>query len=379
MPSSRFLKPLLPSHYSVWYEPPDDAGDEILRVVSGRRSLKLKGRAFREFHQRVLPLLDGAHSVDEISRTTADVFEPQDLVDCLNMLGEQGVLVEGERFPPAPEPPDRLAPQINFFHEMTASAWDVQARLSAASVAVVGLGGAGAGAALALASAGIGKIRCIDSRPVAPSDTYLSPFLGSAEVGVQRAAAVSRHIGACAPEVKASEMAAALDSEESVREAVGGADFVVCCLDAGELNLALKLNRICLAGNIPWIACSLGGAEVTVGPAMVPGHGPCYMCYRMRSVACAGSPTEAFTYERWLDRRKRDESGRRENLVFAAGMAANFVGLEAVKAITGIGEPSLVGRILTIRLLDLATERHTVLRKPWCPACFGQNERVHAG
>jgi len=379
MPSSRFLKPLLPSHYCVWYEPPDDAGDEILRVVSGRRSLKLKGRAFREFQQRVVPLHDGAHSVDEISHTTSDVFEPQDLVDCLNMLGEQGILVEGERQQTAPEPPERLAPQINFFHEMTPNAWEVQARLRTATVAVVGLGGAGAGAALALASAGIGTLRCVDPRPVTPSDIYLSPFLASAEVGKQRATAVLRHIGAVAPEVEAREISASIESEESVREAVGSVHFVVCCLDAGELNLALKLNRVCLAKSIPWIACSLSGAEVTVGPAMVPGQGPCYMCYRMRAVACAGNPAEAFNYERWLDRRKRDESGRRENLVFAAGIAANFLGLEAVKTITGVGEPSLLGRILTIQLMDLAIERHTVLRKPWCPACFGQNESVHAG
>ena len=94
----------------------------------------------------------------------------------------------------------------------------------------------------------------------------------------------------------------------------------------------------------------------------------------MRAVACAGNPEDAFAFEKYLDRRKRDESGRRENLVFGAGMAANLLGVEVVKELTGLAEPSLVGRILTIQLNDLAIEKHTVLRKPWCPACFGDRD-----
>jgi bacteriocin biosynthesis cyclodehydratase domain-containing protein len=109
---------------------------------------------------------------------------------------------------------------------------------------------------------------------------------------------------------------------------------------------------------------------VVVGPAVHPGQGPCYLCYRMRSVACAGNPEDAFAYERYLDRRRQDDGARRENLVFGAGLAAHLLGLEVLKELTGLSEPSLAGRILTVRLTDLQIERHTVLRKPWCPACF---------
>ena len=114
----------------------------------------------------------------------------------------------------------------------------------------------------------------------------------------------------------------------------------------------------------------MAGAEIVVGPVMHPGHTACYLCYRMRVVSCAGNPEDAFAYERYLDGRKRDDGVRRENLVFGAGLAANLVGLEVVKLLTGVMEPSLVGRILSVRLTDLGVQRHTVLRKPWCPACF---------
>jgi bacteriocin biosynthesis cyclodehydratase domain-containing protein len=110
---------------------------------------------------------------------------------------------------------------------------------------------------------------------------------------------------------------------------------------------------------------------------VVPGRSACYLCYRMRTVACAGDPQDAFAYERYLDRSRSDGSGERENLVFAASIAGNLVGLEVMKALSGVAEPSLVGRLLTLRLTDLVTERHTVLRMPGCPAC--SPEALHGG
>jgi hypothetical protein len=70
-----FSKPLLPSHFQAWCEPPDASGDEILRIVSAQRSLTLKGHSFREFHRHVMPLLDGQRSFEEICEKTADLFD----------------------------------------------------------------------------------------------------------------------------------------------------------------------------------------------------------------------------------------------------------------------------------------------------------------
>lgn len=379
MPTSTFRKPLLPSHYSVWFEPPDEAGDEVLRIVSDRRSLKLKGHSFRDFHQRVVPLLDGRHSVEEIEEQTGDLFRAEDLIEALNMLGEQGVVVEGSGDEMAEDLSSRLAPQLNFFREVAPSSAELQGRLAAATVAIIGLGGAGAGAALALAAAGVGTLRCIDTLPVAPTDVYLAAPFSIADVGSGRAAAVASKIKASAPQVAVVADFPAMESEADLRRAITGADFVICCLDPGQSNVVYKLNRVCLAEEIRWIACALAGTEITVGPAIHPGESACYLCYRMRATACGGNPEEAFAYEKYLDRRKRDDSGRRENLVFGAGLAANLVALEAFKELSGIAEPSLVGRVLTVDLADLAIQKHSVLRKPWCPACFEKAEAKNAG
>ncbi|HEV7474350.1 MAG TPA: TOMM precursor leader peptide-binding protein [Pyrinomonadaceae bacterium] len=357
----------------MWFDPPDEAGDEVLHFVSERRSLKLKGRSFREFHQRVIPMLNGKHSIEEIETATADVFPGDELRDALEVLASQGILVDAPQQSVNSEIAERMAPQLNLFHDL-APGLALQDRLAAATVAVLGLSGAGAGIALSLAAAGVGTIRCIDSLNIAPSDVYLAPFTGVPAVGTGRAETISALLKQAAPQVRAVADDRKLESEDDLRAVIDGADIVACCLDAGQSNLIFKLNRVCLAMRMRWIACSLGGAEIVAGPAMHPGHGPCYLCYRMRAVACAGNPDDAFAYERFLDRRKQDDSPRRENLVFGAGLAANFVGMEIVKELTDLAEPSLVGRILTIRLTDLTVEKHSVLQKPWCPACFSLPE-----
>jgi molybdopterin-synthase adenylyltransferase len=369
----------LPTHYSVWFEPPDESGDEVLHIVSARRSLKLKGHSFREFHRRVLPLLDGRHSLEAIEQETADLFRPEDLSAALAMLSEQGVLVEGDEAELGVDPSARIATQLNFFHELKQSAADAQQRLAAATVAVFGLGGAGAATVLALGAAGVGTLRCIDALPIAKTDVYLSPFFTLDEVGRGRAISVAARVRASAPEVRVVCIDQPVESEDDVRSAISGAGFVVCCLDQAQSNLAYKLNRVCLADGLRWISCSLDGTEVTVGPAIHPGQSACYLCYQMRLVACAGNPEDSFAFQKYLDRRKSDDSGRRENLVFGAGLAANLLGVEVLKELTELAEPSLVGRILTVGLTDLSIQKHAVLRKPWCPACFPKAESDHGG
>lgn len=365
-----FQKPLLPSHYSVWFEPPDESGDEVLRIVSERRSLKLKGHSFREFHRCVVPLLDGKHTMEEICRETTDIFDAEDLDAALRMLAAQGIVIEGATATMADGVAERLMPQLNYFHEMTEEGRNLQARLTAAKVAVIGLGGAGAATALSLAASGVGKLIAVDDQPLTPPDIYLSPIFGTEEIGRNRAESLEARVRSSAPQVETSAISARIETEDELWRSIEGSDFVVCCLDAGMLNLAYKLNKVCMRYGVRWISAALEGAEVVVGPAFDPHSGPCYMCYRMRSVACASNPNASFAFERYLDRKKTDLSGRRENLVFGAGIVANMLGVEVMKALTGSSEPSLVGRLLTVNLQDLSTQKHTVLQKPWCPTCM---------
>lgn len=371
MPTVNFSRPRLLSHYYIWFEPPGDDGEEVLHFASERRRVKLKGQSFREFQQLVIPLLDGRHTLEEIEGRVAHVFAAEDLHAGLNLLAEHSLLEDAGRRPDdAPEPP---APQHNFFHEVGYDPELARQRLAAATVTIFGLGGAGAALALALAAARVGTIRCVDDQRVAPADGYFSHVFTPEEVGEARASVVARRLERGAPGVRVSEHAAAPQTDEDVLALIQGSDFVVNCLDAGQSSLAYKLNRACLAAGVRWTSCALSGTEVVVGPTVHPYDTPCYLCYKMRAVACDNNPEDAFSFESFLDQRKQDDSGTRENLAFSAGLAANLAALEAVKELTGVVPASAEGRIVVLDLLTLQMAKHVILRKPWCPACFDEN------
>jgi adenylyltransferase/sulfurtransferase len=309
--------------------------------------------------------------VEEIEHSVAHVFAPQDLEQCLELLANQNLLenyLDQRELPP--NAAEALIPQLNFLHEVGANSAEAQGRLSSATVTVIGLGGAGAQSAISLAAARVGFVRCVDSSPVTATDTYLSPFFPLTQVGTLRAQVVAERIEACSPDTKIMVHTEPLKEDSQVLAAIEGSDFVICCLDRGQSSLAYKLNRVCLKAGIRWTSGALSGAEVVLGPTIHPSETACYLCYKMRAVACAGNPEDEFAYERFLDHRRKDDSGRLENLVFGSGLLANWLGLETLKALTGIVEPSALGRIIVFDLLTSNCTRHAILRKPWCPACF---------
>ena len=379
MSTPTFNRPRLPTHYYVWSEPPDQDGDEVLYFASAQRRVKLKGHSFREFEQYVIPLLDGRHTFREIAEAVADVFDAEDLAAGLRILAEHRLLTDTDGQTPEPEQPELLAPQLNFFHEMNLDPSEIQARLRGADVTVFGLGGAGAPAALALAAARVGRLRLVDPAPVGGADTYLSNVFSPGDEGEPRAAVVARRVGTAAPEVSVTVHTGRPENDEDVFALVEGSDFVINCMDAGEGSLVYKLNRVCLRAGIRWTSCALSGAEVTVGPTIHPSETACYLCYKMRAVACAGNPEDEFAFESFLDQRKQDDTARHENLVCGVQMAAGLVSLEALKSLSGALTSSAVGKVVVFNLLDLTAGKHVVLRKPWCPACFKTEARAAGG
>jgi molybdopterin-synthase adenylyltransferase len=364
-----FRKPRLASHYYVRTDPPDDRGDEVLHFSSESRRIKLKGHSFREFEQYVIPLLDGAHSVDDISGSVADVFTRDDLLAGLALLAEQRLLEEGDDPPETRGRTAATQPQHNLLLDLGVDPQSVLDRLSAMTVTVFGLSGGGAVAAMALASTGIGKLRLVDDGVVTAADPYLASAYRAANVGEPRVDALARQIDGLGMRTSTEHSTGPFDSDDEIAAAIGQADFLICALDPGQSSRIYRLNRACLRSGTRWLATTSAAFEVRVGPLVHPYETACYLCYRMRAVACTDEPEEEFAFQRFLDRRKRDDSGTRENLVMGTTLAGQLAALEAFKALSGAIPPSTRGHLVVFDLLDLASTTHVVLRKPWCPAC----------
>ena len=364
-------KPRLPTHYYLRFDPPAASADEVLTINSERRRIKLKGHSFREFLEHVVPLLDGTHSLEDIRARVSDVFEPEDLDASLELLASQNLL-EDAAGDGVSELPANLEHQWNFLHEIGLDPRHARERLAASTVAVFGIGALGAATATSLGASGVGHIRCVDHLAVTPADPMLNPIFHSTDVGKLRAEVISSRITELNPAARTTVISALPDSDEAVLAAIEGADFVVCCADRALSTLFYRLNRACLKARVRWTSGSVSAFEGIVGPTVTPLESACYLCYQMRAVACAENPEDEFAYLRFLDRRKQDDSARRENLVFGAGIVGHLLGLEAFRALAGISLAA-AGRIVVFDLIEMTSQKHVVLRKPWCPACFPES------
>ncbi len=313
-------RPRLFANYYVRLEPGPAGGEDTLVFTSGRREIRLAGRSFADFLAGVVPLLDGSHTLDDIQRAMAGTFAADDLERALGLLEEQGLLEDAALDILDDDTRARLAPQLHWLQEMDLPAQQVQQRLQNSTVSVIGLGCLGAHAAASLESAGLGTVR---------------------------------RVAADCPDVRA---------------AIEGSHFVVAAVDAGLSSILYQLNRACLDLAIPWTSAVISAHEGLLGPTVIHRRTPCYLCYKMRAVACAADPAAAFRFEQYLDQHKLDDSRRRESLPFIEGTLGHLLGLEAVKVLAGL-EPSAAGTLLVIDFLTLDISRHVVLRKPGCPAC----------
>lgn len=334
-------RPKLLLHYYVQLQPgPRD--EDTLLFRSSRRTVKIQGKHLAGFVERVMPLLNGENTLAQIHDATASLFSYESLTSCLKLLADERLLSESAGF----LIDEVRQPQWNFCHEAGSNPFEVKQTLAASCVAVVGGSGPGREVAMRLRAAGVGEVRVVDVAPASRCDPYFSPS-----------------------ETNLEARTIAIESDDDLARAIAGAHFAVCCTGPSLVSVAYRLNRVAAAAGMPWTSATMAGFEAIAGPTVFPGRTACYLCYRMRSVACTDAPAEQFAFEKMLDQSKTDDSGVRENLTFGAGIAGNMAALEAFYVLSGVSPPLLGGRIAAVDLLSLSTTKHTILRKPGCPVC----------
>ncbi|MBF0664885.1 MAG: molybdopterin-synthase adenylyltransferase MoeB [Brevundimonas sp.] len=219
-----------------------------------------------------------------------------------------------------------------------------QQRLKAARVAILGMGGVGAPAALYLAAAGVGGLRLIDDDRVALSNlqrqiAFSEDDLGrlKVEAGQARLTALNAHV-----EIEAAPERLTPDNAGWLLE---GCDLVLDGTD--DFATRFAANAACVAAGVPLVSGALGRWSGQVG--VFRGR-PCYRCL------VAEAPPDA-------------ETCARVGVVGAvAGVVGSMAALEAVKLITGAGEP-LEGRLLLYDGLAGTARTVRLAADPACPVC----------
>lgn len=199
-----------------------------------------------------------------------------------------------------------------------------QDRLAAARVLVIGAGGLGSTVIPTLAGAGVGTIGIIDDDSVETSNLHRQLVHGTADVGRPKVDSAADRVAAIAPDVAVVRHAERLSAANAL-EIVGGYDLVV----DGSDNFPTRYlaNDAAVLTDVPlvWGAVSQFGGQVGVSWAR---RGPQY-----RDLFPTPPPPGSVL-----------SCAVGGVLPTTVGVVGSLMASEAIKIITGIGEP-LIGRV----------------------------------
>jgi sulfur-carrier protein adenylyltransferase/sulfurtransferase len=229
-----------------------------------------------------------------------------------------------------------------------------QKRLKNAKVLCVGAGGLGSPALLYLAAAGVGTLGIIDFDVVEESNLQRQIIHGQSDIGRPKAESAAASIREVNPYVNVVLHEVHLDSDNAM-EIFAPYDLIVDGTD----NFATRylVNDACVLLGKPYVWGSIYRFD---GQASVfwAEYGPCYRCLYPEPPPPGMVPSCA-------------EGGVLG--VLCASIGSIQVN-EAIKVITGIGEP-LSGRLMIYDALEMSYRSVQVRKDPECPIC-GKNPTI---
>ncbi len=219
-----------------------------------------------------------------------------------------------------------------------------QRKLKAASVMISRVGGVGSVVAYELAAAGVGKLVLAHAGNVKHSDLNRQLLMTHDWIGKPRIESIKRRLLDLNPRLDVVDVAENV-SESNVERLVRQCDLIVDCAPLFPERFAM--NRQAVLQNKPLVECAMFELEAHI-TTVIPGHGPCLQCI---------FPEDPPTWKRQFP-------------VFGAvsGTVACLGAMEAVKVISGIGEP-LTGRLVRLDLRDMEFQNLKVQKRPDCPVC----------
>lgn len=255
-------------------------------------------------------------------------------------------------FPPLVDPaPDLSAAERTRYarHTRLAEIGEVgQRRLAAARVLVVGAGGLGSPSLTYLAAAGVGTIGIVDDDVVEVSNLHRQPVHSEADLGRAKADSAADRVRGINPHITVRVHRERF-SGASAEQLISAYDLVVDGAD----NFATRylVTDACALAGVPhvWASINTFAGQLSVWWA---GHGPCYRCV-FPDPPPPGSVASCA------------EAGV---IGVLPGVMGALQAAEAIKLITGVGEPA-VGRIVLHDALAGTWDEVPVRARPGCDLC----------
>ena len=223
-----------------------------------------------------------------------------------------------------------------------------QQRLMNAKVLCVGAGGLGSPALMYLAAAGVGTLGIVEFDTVDESNLQRQIIHGQSDIGKSKAISAKEKIAEINPNVNVVVHEVRIDTD-NVMEIFLQYDLIVDGTD----NFATRylVNDACVLLKKPYVWGSIYRFD---GQASVfwAEYGPCYRCLYPEPPPPGMVPSCA-------------EGGVLGVLCASIGSIQTT---EAIKLITGIGEP-LIGQLMIYDALEMSYRKIKVRKDPKCPLC----------
>jgi bacteriocin biosynthesis cyclodehydratase domain-containing protein len=300
-------------------------------------------------------LASGAPSVAELATAIPGVEGK------LAALVDAGVVVSAPSSPPLDAADaERYARQLPYLAEL-GDERDLQRRIGAARVTVIGCGGIGTWTVAALAAAGIRRLRLVDHDVVEASNLNRQVLYGPADLGASKAATTARWLRAFDERVEVEIVAERVDGTDAATRAVDGADAIVLAADTPPYLLARWINEACVRERVPFITAGQHPPIAKIGPLYWPGRTACFACHE------TALRRESADYEAYV-RHLQTAPARGATLGPASGLVGATVAMELVHALAGV-VPASAGAALLVDLRTWGVRRETIDRDGECAAC----------
>ena len=224
-----------------------------------------------------------------------------------------------------------------------------QERLRAGRVLLIGAGGLGSPAALYLAAAGVGTLGIVDPDEVELSNLHRQILHGSADLGRAKVDSAVERLARINPHVRVEPIRGRFTAANAL-ELAHGWDVVVDGCDNFPTRYAS--NDACVALGIPNVYGSVWRFEGQVSVFAPHRGGPCYRCVNPRAPAAGAVPSCA-------------EAGV---LGVMPGLIGTLQALEAIKLLTGVGDP-MIGRLLHVDGAAMKFREFKLRCDPQCARC----------
>ncbi|MES2595008.1 MAG: molybdopterin-synthase adenylyltransferase MoeB [Verrucomicrobiota bacterium] len=232
---------------------------------------------------------------------------------------------------------------------------EAQRKLKAASVLCIGAGGLGSPITMYLAAAGVGKIGLVDADVVEISNLQRQILFGQDDLGRPKLEAARDRLLGINPHLELQTYAERFTAANALRIA---ADYDVIIDGTDNFPTRYLSNDVSVWLKKPNVYGSILRFEGQVGVFAPHLGAPCYRCMSPQPPAPGLVPSCA-------------EGGV---LGVLPGLIGTMQALEAIKLITGIGQP-LLGKLLHVDTLGLRFRTFTLRRDSECPVC-GENPTI---